>query len=63
MVDEAALKNEIEKLGHEYGSKAKLRVYQVLTEVIKWIRISGHGSITLNAADHIFSEKIILIRR
>lgn len=52
------LLKEIELLGHKHGIQAQIRTYQVLTEIVRWARESGHGNITLSAIDHIFSEKI-----
>lgn len=55
---EVQLKNEISKLRNLYGPKVEQRTYQILTEVVKWVRESGHGSITMHAVDHILGEKI-----
>ena len=52
------LAEEIELIGQQYGAKVKSRTCQVLKQVIKWVRVSGHGNVTLSAVDHNFSEKI-----
>jgi len=52
------LLEEIEHLGQKHGLKAQIRTCQVLTEIVRWAKESGHGNITLSAIDHIFSEKI-----
>ena len=58
MSPETNLKNEIALLEQEWGLKAKLRAYQNLASVVRWVRESGHGSITLNAVGHLLGEKI-----
>ena len=55
---EDKLKTEISRLGEQCGPKAERRVCQILTEVVKWVREAGHGSITLHAVDHFLGEKI-----
>jgi len=55
---EASLRNELALLEQKCGQKAKSVACQNLAVVARWVRESGHGSITLNAIDHIFSEKI-----
>jgi hypothetical protein len=49
---------EVSALEQEVGTAAKLRAYQVLAEVVRWLRKSGHGNITLSAVNNLFGEKI-----
>ena len=58
MNPETNLKNEITLLERECGLKAKLMAYRNLVAVVRWVRESGHGSITLNAVDHFLGDKI-----
>jgi len=58
MTAESRFQNQIAELEKQFGSKAKIRTYQVLTEVVRWLRISGHGNLTLSAVEHLLGQKI-----
>lgn len=58
MITERRFQNQIAELEKRFGSKAKIRTYQVLTEVVRWLRVSGHGNLTLSAMDHLLGQKI-----
>ena len=55
---EAILREEIKSLEREFGAKAKLRLCRNLTAVVRWVRESGHGNVTLSAVDHLLGPKI-----
>ena len=55
---EDTFQGQIEELERRFGLKTKLRTYQVLTEVGRWLRESGDGDITLGAADHLLEQEI-----
>jgi hypothetical protein len=58
MTAEDIFQGKLTELEKRYGPKTKLRTYQVLTEVVKWLDESGHGNITLSAVDHLLGQKI-----
>ena len=58
MTVEDTFKRQIAELERRCGPKTKLRTYQVLTEVVRWLHESGHGNITLSAVDHLLGQKI-----
>jgi len=58
MTDEDTFQKQIAELEERFGPKTKLRTYQVLTEVVRWLHESGHGNITLSAVDHLLGQKI-----
>lgn len=49
---------EVAALEQEIGGSAKERTYQVLAEVVRWLRKSGHGNVTLSAVNNLFGSKI-----
>ena len=49
---------EVSALEEQAGSKAKTRTYQVLSEVVRWLRQSGHGNVTLSAVNNYLGAKI-----
>ena len=49
---------EITALENKMGSKTRLRTYQVLTEVVRWLHHCGHGNITLSAVNSLLAEKL-----
>jgi hypothetical protein len=49
---------EVSALEQEIGSSAKMRTYRVLAEVVRWLRQSGHGNVTLSAVNNLLGEKI-----
>ena len=55
---EETFRKQITELEKRFGPQTKLRTYQVLTEVVKWLHESGHGNVTLSAIDHLFGQKI-----
>jgi len=58
MTVEDTFQTQIAELEKRFGPKTRLRTYQVLTEVVKWLRESGHGNITLSAVNHLLGQKI-----
>jgi len=59
---------EMEALKREAGDKAEMRNYQVLVELVRWLRKEGHGNVKLSAVDHILGAKfrtdtIITVKR
>ena len=55
---EDTFQRQIVELERRFGLETKLRTYRVLTEVVRWLRESGHGDITLRAADHLLEQEI-----
>ena len=49
---------EIAALEQEIGQSAKSRTYRVLAEVVRWLRQSGHGNVTLSAVNNLLGTKI-----
>jgi hypothetical protein len=58
MTAEDIFQGQLAELEKRFGPKTKLRTYQVLTEVVRWLDESGHGNITLSAVDHLLGQKI-----
>ena len=58
MTIENTFQRQIAELEKRFGRRTKVRTYQVMTEVVRWLRESGHGNITLSAVDHIPGQKI-----
>jgi hypothetical protein len=58
MTVEDIFQNPIAELEKKFGSKTKLRTYQVLTEVVRWLHESGDGNITLSAENHVLAQEI-----
>lgn len=56
---EDTFQRQIVELEKRFGLKTKLRTYQVLTEVVRWLCESGDGDITLCAVDHLLVEQEI----
>ena len=54
----AVFESEIAALQHHAGTTAELRTYQVLAEVVRWLRQSGHGNVTLSAVNSLLGTKI-----
>jgi hypothetical protein len=49
---------EIAALEQEIGKSAESRTYRVLAEVVRWLRQSGHGNVTLSAVNNLLGTKI-----
>ena len=45
-------------LRQENGMTSVEQAYRAFALVVQWLRVSGHGSVTLSAIDHRFSNKI-----
>lgn len=58
MTAEDTFQKQIAELEKRFGPKAKLRTYQVLSEVVKWLQESGDGNITLSAVNHLLEQEI-----
>jgi len=58
VTNEDIFQRQIAELEKRFGPRTKVRTYQVLTEVVKWLHESGHGNITLSAVDHLLGQKI-----
>ena len=58
MKAEDTFQRQIVELERRFGLKTKSRTYQVLTKVVRWLRGSGDGDITLRAADHLLEQEI-----
>ncbi len=40
------------------GTRATIVAYRVFAKELKWCDEKGHGSVTANAKDHVFSERV-----
>ena len=58
MTDEEQFDLAIMALEKEKGLKARLRAYQVFTEVSRWLCQCGHGNLTLSAFNSLLGEKL-----
>ena len=58
MTSREVFEHEVSALEQEVGINAETRTYQVLAEVVKWLRKCGHGNVTLSAVNNLFGEKI-----
>jgi len=58
MTVEDTFQRQIAELEERFGPKTKLRTYQVLTEVVRWLHESGDGNITLSAENHLLGQEI-----
>ena len=56
-LDYDSFKSEMKKLEKASGTKSTSMVLVIFTEVLKWLRINGHGNLILSAKDHSFSKK------
>lgn len=51
------LVRELEEPHHEFGRDAEAGTCLVLREVIRWLRVDGHGDVKLSALDHSLGRK------
>ena len=58
MTDEDIFQRQIVELEKKCGPETKLRTYEVLSEVVKWLYESGDGDITLSAENHLLAQEI-----
>ena len=50
--------SEMEALRKQRGDKTARHAFSVLSEVLRWLRVSGYGTVILPAIDHRFGNKI-----
>jgi len=55
---EDTFKRQMVELEKRCGPETKLRTYEVLSEVVKWLYERGDGNITLSAENHLLRQEI-----
>ena len=51
------LSAELDALGQKFGREAEARTRRVLVEVVRWLRVAGHGDVRLSAVNHTLGQK------
>ncbi|MCX5814503.1 MAG: hypothetical protein NT178_18465 [Proteobacteria bacterium] len=51
------LEQEMERLRSEVGADAEARTYLLFADIVQWLRLFGHGEVTLSAVENKFGLK------
>ena len=57
MNDQDELRAELRALGQTFGLDAERKTRRVFVEVVRWLRVDGHGDVKLSAVDHALGLK------
>ena len=55
--DRDDLSAELDALAAEHGRDVETKTRRVLVEVVRWLRVTGHGDVKLSAVDHALGQK------
>lgn len=58
--ERSAFDREMELLTREVSEASALRAYTLFVQVLRWLRLQGHGELRFSAIDHMVGTKIRL---